>query len=46
MALYLICSSPGKKLNTASISVVFPAALVDWIMTASGLRSSREVPAR
>ena len=46
MALYLICSSGGKNDRTASMSVDFPAALVLWMMTASGLFNLREVAAR
>ena len=37
MAEYLTVSSGGKKLNTASMRVDLPAALVLWMMTARGL---------
>ena len=46
MALYCTRASSGISPSTASIRLLFPAALDDWISTASGLSSLREVAAR
>ena len=39
-------SSGGTRARTASMSVVLPAALVDWISTARGVSSLRLTHAR
>jgi hypothetical protein len=46
MAEYLTRSSSGKNDNTASMSVLLPAALALWMMMASGLSNLRDTPAR
>ena len=46
MALYLTRSSSGNIASTASMSVLLPAALVLWMITASGFSSLRDVQAR
>ena len=46
MALYCSRSSGGIRLSTASIKLDLPAALDDWISTASGLSSLRDTAAR
>ena len=46
MALYFTRSSSGNIESTASMSVDLPAALVLWMMTASGRSSFRDVQAR
>ena len=43
---YLMRSSSGTKASTASMSEDLPAALVLWMMIASGLSSLRETAAR
>jgi len=46
MAEYFTRSSSGNIDKTASMRVDFPAALVLWMITASGLSSLRDVQAR
>ncbi|OQB37087.1 MAG: hypothetical protein BWY06_02554 [Candidatus Latescibacteria bacterium ADurb.Bin168] len=46
MALYFTRSSSGNIASTASMSVDLPAALVLWMITASGRASLRDVQAR
>ena len=46
MAEYLTRSSSGTKARTASMSDDFPAAELDWTMTASGSSSLRETAAK